>query len=136
VGAPTGHGGQARYSNTGPLLDLVAPGGGRDAKLPGDLNCHRGRFSFGRDIVQMTFTSSVRSFGLPGGFEGTSMAAPHVSGVAALVIASGVLGRDPSPDAIEARLKYTARDLGTTRGPDELYGAGLVDAAAATAPAA
>jgi serine protease len=64
------------------------------------------------------------------------MAAPHVSGVAALVIASGVLGRDPSPAAIETRLKDTARDLGTTPGRDELYGAGLVDAAAATAPPA
>ena len=136
VGATTEHGCLARYSNTGPLLDLVAPGGGRDARLPGDPNCHSGRYSYGRDIVQMTFTSSVRSFGLPGGFEGTSMAAPHVSGVAALVIASGVLGRDPSPAAIETRLKATARDLGTTPGRDELYGAGLVDAAAATAPPA
>ena len=37
----------------------------------------------------MTFTSDVRTFGLPGRYEGTSMAAPHVSGTAALVIASG-----------------------------------------------
>jgi serine protease len=48
--------------------------------------------------------------------------------VAALVIASGVIGRDPSPAAVEARLKATARPLG----PASSYGAGLVDAAAAT----
>jgi serine protease len=62
------------------------------------------------------------------------MAAPHVSGTAALVIASRVLGRRPSPEAVGARLKATARDLGVA-GPDNNYGAGLVDAAAATAPA-
>ena len=59
------------------------------------------------------------------------MAAPHVAATAALVVASGVIGADPSPAAIEARLKQTARDLGRP-GPDTLYGSGLVDAAAAT----
>jgi serine protease len=132
VGATTEHGCAARYSNQGPTLDLVAPGGGNDAELAGDPGCRPDEHT-GRDIVQMTFTSSVRSFGLPGNYEGTSMAAPHVSGTAALVIASGILGRAPSPDAIEARLKATARDLGPP-GPDDHYGAGLVDAAAATAP--
>jgi serine protease len=63
------------------------------------------------------------------------MATPHVSGTAALMIASGVLGPRPSPGAIEARLKATARDLGAP-GPDDRYGAGLVDATAATTPAA
>jgi serine protease len=77
----------------------------------------------------------VRTFGLPGGYRGTSMAAPHVSGVAALAIASGMLGSDPDPDDVEAHLKATARDLGPP-GPDNTYGAGLVDAAAATTPPA
>ena len=61
------------------------------------------------------------------------MAAPHVSATAALVIASGVLGPDPAPRDIRERLLSTARDLGPP-GPDNCYGAGLVDAAAATAP--
>jgi serine protease len=67
-------------------------------------------------------------------YYGTSMAAPHVSATAALIIASGVLGPHPTPAAVERRLEATARDLGPP-GRDPVYGAGLVDAGAATAPA-
>jgi serine protease len=133
VGAVTEHGCQARYSNGGITLDLVAPGGGRDAAVPGDPAC-RPAGPKGRDIRQMTYTRGVRQFGLPSGYVGTSMATPHVSATAALVIASGVLGPAPTPDGLEAHLKATARDLGRP-GPDRRYGAGIVDAAAATAPA-
>jgi len=63
------------------------------------------------------------------------MAAAHVSGVAAMVLASGVLGSQPSPkarvDAVSRRLRTTARDIGL---PRTQQGAGLIDAAAATAP--
>jgi serine protease len=132
VGATTEHGCVAEYSNRGASLDVVAPGGGPDAAIAGDPNC-RPLEAPGRDIVQMTFRPSApQVFELPGGFTGTSMAAPHVSAVAALVIASGVVGSAPSPAVVEARLKGTARDLGTP-GPDHRYGAGLIDAAAATA---
>ncbi len=133
VGATTEHGCLAEYSNQGPTLDLVAPGGGTDAAIDDDPNCLPLERA-GRDVFQMTFTSNVRTFGLDH-FQGTSMAAPHVSGTVALVIASGVLGKRPSPDAIEARLTATARDLGAP-GPDVHYGAGLVDARAATTPPA
>ena len=61
------------------------------------------------------------------------MATPHVAATAALIIASGVLGRHPTPAQITARLRATARKLGGG-GDERLYGAGLVDAAAATAP--
>jgi serine protease len=65
-------------------------------------------------------------------FSGTSMATPHVSGVAALVLAvQPALG----PDDVESILKSTAKDLGT-RGADRFFGAGLVDADAATRAAA
>jgi serine protease len=133
VGATTEHGCLANYSNDGTGLTLVAPGGGADADLPGDPNCHPEEPS-GRDVFQMTFTGpSPRRFGFPSGYEGTSMASPHVAATAALIIASGVLGRHPSPAQIVARLRATARPLG---GPSDsrLYGAGLVNAAAATAP--
>lgn len=133
VGATTEHGCQADYSNDGPGLDIAAPGGGADAPLDEDpVHCHPSGPS-GRDVFQLTFAGSIRRFGLPGGYQGTSMAAPHVSATAALVIASGVIGRNPSPAAIERRLKATAHDLGPP-GPDVIYGAGLLDAAAATAP--
>jgi serine protease len=133
VGATTEHGCQAAYGNTGTGLDLVAPGGGHDANRPGDPAC-RPQEAPGRPIYQMTFLKSVREFGLPGGYEGTSMAAAHVSATAALVIASGVLGPAPTPAAIERRLRRTARDLGAP-GWDRAYGWGLIDAAAATDPA-
>ena len=133
VGATTEHGCVAEYSNTGPELDLVAPGGGPDADLPDDANC-RPLDDSGRDIYQITFTRNVRTFGLPGRYMGTSMAAPHVSATAALVIASGVAGPDPTPRQVKDRLLATARDLGVP-GPDNRYGAGLLDAAAATDPA-
>jgi serine protease len=133
VGATTEHGCLAAYSNDGSGLTLVAPGGGADANLPGDPNCHP-ELPAGRDVYQVTFTgSSPRRFGMPSGYEGTSMATPHVSATAALVIASGVLGRHPTPAQITARLRATASKLGGG-GDERLYGAGLVNAATATAP--
>jgi serine protease len=53
--------------------------------------------------------------------QGTSMAAPHVSGVAALLISQGVT----NPAAVEGLLKGTARDLGTP-GRDDEFGYGLI----------
>ena len=133
VGATTEHGCLADYSNDGTGLTLVAPGGGADADLPGDPNCHP-ELPPGRSVYQETFTgSSVRRFGLPSGYEGTSMASPHVAATAALIIASGVLGSRPTPAQITARLRDTARKLGGG-GDERLYGAGLVNAGAATAP--
>jgi serine protease len=133
VGATTEHGCLADYSNDGAGLTLVAPGGGADANLPGDPNCHPDQ-AVGRDIYQVTFTgASARRFGIPSGYEGTSMASPHVSAAAAMVIASGVLGRRPTPAQIVARLRATARKLGGG-GDERLYAAGLLDVGAATAP--
>jgi serine protease len=133
VGATTEHGCLADYSNFGHHVALVAPGGGPDANLPGDPGCHP-EDAPGRDIFQVTFLgASPRRFGMPTGYEGTSMATPEVSATAALIIASDVLGPHPTPAALQARLKATARPLGD---PSDryAYGAGLLDAAAATAP--
>jgi len=133
VGATTQHGCLADYSNDGPQLTLVAPGGGSDADLPGDPNCSPNSPP-GGDIYQVTFLGpNPRRFGIPPGYDGTSMASPHVAATAALIIASKVLGPHPTPNAILARLIATATPLGdpSDRGR---YGAGLVNAAAATDP--
>jgi subtilisin family serine protease len=62
---------------------------------------------------------------------GTSMSCPHVSGTAALVIASGITGAA----AVREQLDSTAEDLGDP-GRDTLYGYGLVDADEAAQPIA
>jgi serine protease len=129
VGSTTEHGCLSKFSNQGSGLDLVAPGGGPDALL-GDPGCSTG--ASGRNIAQLTLVGVHRTaFGIPSDYQGTSMAVPHVSATAALVVASGILGRDPSPDAVERRLETTARDLGGP-GYDRRYGYGLIDAGAAT----
>jgi serine protease len=134
VGATTDDACKADYSNTGKELDIVAPGGGDDAALDDNDwdRAHCDPASRGRGIWQETFTTSYKKFGLVND-AGTSFASPHVSAVAALLIATKRLGAHPTPDAVEARLKATAKDIGPA-GPDTRYGAGLLDAAAALAP--
>jgi serine protease len=133
VGGTTEHGCLGGYSNHGPGMDVVAPGGGVDAPLRNNPSCVPGGPP-GRNVSGVSFKSAApRTFEMLGGFSGTSSAAPHVSGVVALVLASGVLGKHPAPRDVERHVERTARDLGDP-GRDRYYGWGLVDATAATKP--
>lgn len=129
VGGTTEGGCLGEYSLSGTAVDVVAPGGGGPT-----LGCPS--ISAG-PIYQVTLRNhNTRRFGEPSNYEGTSMAAAHVSGVAAMILASGTLGprvgRGKSRvDAVAHRLRSTARNLGL---PETRQGAGLIDAAAATAP--
>ncbi len=106
------------YSNRGPSLDLVAPGG--------DLNVDQNGDGYADGVLQQTFGNTTNDWGY-WFYEGTSMAVPHVSGVAALLISYRVAS---TPDEVKVALQSTAEDHGLTRWDPE-YGWGLVDAYAA-----
>jgi len=110
---------RAPYSSTGSYLSLVAPGGDLTVDQNGD------RYPDG--ILQQTFKSDPNSFAY-WFFQGTSMATPHVSGLAALLASRGVT----RPDKIREAMELTARDLGPA-GWDREYGWGMIDAQAALA---
>jgi serine protease len=134
VGGTTAEACIADYSNHGLGLDLVAPGGGipRPADCRGD---NKGDET--SPILQLTLRgTTLRAFGFPKFYKGTSMATAHVSGVAAMVISSRVLGKRPSRAALECQLEATARDSSSELGQPYdpfVFGAGLIDAAAAVA---
>ena len=111
----------AYYSNYGSSLDLVAPGG--------DLNVDQNKDGYSDGILQQTYKKDGTREVFWGYcfMEGTSMAAAHVSGVAALIIASGIAS---TPDGVREALEYSAEDKGPI-GWDTEYGWGIVNALAA-----
>lgn len=112
VGATDKNDGVADFSNTGPYLELTAPGVNIYSTLP---------------TYRVTLT---RTYGYDyGTLSGTSMACPHVAGVAALIIAA-----NPGISNAEVRqiLQQTADDI-DENGWDPAYGYGLVDADEAAA---
>ena len=107
-------GGRASYSNFGTVVDLAAPGGGSGNYVLSTLNTG----------------TTVPVADAYAGYQGTSMATPHVAGVAALM-----LSKNPAltPDEIESKLKSTARAFPascTGCGTGILNASAAVDAAA------
>lgn len=89
----------------------------------GDLSVNQNGDGYADGILQNTFRlQKPLDFGY-WLFSGTSMAAPHVSGVAALLIAHGLV----TPDDVRYAMESTAEDKGTA-GWDTQYGWGIVDA--------
>jgi serine protease len=120
---------RAVYSSVGSFLELTAPGGdfSRGGATSGIL-----QQTLDLDLVE-TYASSVGQYRAPRFdsfayfyFVGTSMATPHVSGFAALLMQQGIT----SPAAIEAIMKQFATDLGAP-GRDDEYGYGLINPRAA-----
>lgn len=103
VGAVNSSGQRTWYSNYGPELDIVAPGGDESGG------------------ILSTYLNNAYEAMI-----GTSMATPHITGVIALMISQGIT----SVEDIRAVLRQTAIDLGD-QGWDQYYGSGLVNAYAA-----
>jgi subtilisin family serine protease len=101
----------AAYSSYGSTVDIAAPGGNLDL----------GDASFG---VLSSAWDFVTNSPIYDSWDGTSMATPHVSGVAALI-----LSQSPTLTQAQLRARLTgyAVDAGAP-GPDSRYGAGIVNA--------
>jgi lantibiotic leader peptide-processing serine protease len=111
----------ASYTNYGrSVIDLAAPGG--DFVYPGEEDCTIAGLLRPCWVFDLVFST-----GNAGWFwsAGTSMAAPHAAGVAALIV--GEHDGAIRPSQVESLLRRSADDLGSP-GKDPFYGHGRVNA--------
>jgi serine protease len=109
---------RAPYSNFGMFVDVAAPGGNMELDLNGD-GLPDGVLSTSVGIDAGERKSAVRFM------EGTSMASPHMAGVASLMKS---VYADLTPTDLETLLASGSitEDLGE-EGLDDVYGYGLID---------
>jgi serine protease len=113
---------KAYYSTTGTFTEIAAPGG--DIR-EGNMIWQVTLLSSDSNPLSVIFPRFDRY--AETGYQGTSMAAPHVAGIAALLMSRGIT----SNATVESLLKGTAMDLGAT-GRDITFGFGLVQPFVAT----
>jgi len=129
VGATTDSGEIAGYSNSGPAVELVAPGGG-DTDGNG--------LEYSESVVSTFPAGDSDGYGYLG-YTGTSMASAHVAGGAALLLSEGynhatnveysstgrlLTSSYTDPGGAREQLRADARDVGATR---VQQGYGLID---------
>jgi serine protease len=131
VAATNRSGNRAFYSNTGSYIEIAAPGGdSRDSDAAGSgfiwQSTIRPSLSDPAAVLFPRFDSYAEV-----GYSGTSMATPHVAGLAALLSTQGIT----RPAAIEQLIKKTAKFLGSPGPPaasrNDEFGFGLIQPRAA-----
>ncbi len=121
VAAVNRKGGRASYSNYGTGVTIAAPGGDTPLNLNGVWS-----------LLNYGLTDAIPNGDTYHSHRGTSMAAPHVSGVISLLL-SHEEGEGLTPDQIRQRIQATARAFPTDTGRNctkATCGAGIIDAAA------
>lgn len=112
---------RAHYSNTGSYIEIAAPGGdSRDQSAGTGYIWQLTLIYTDQDPAVGFYTPRFDRYGEIG-YQGTSMATPHVAGLAALMMSRGIT----LPLAVEAIIKRTAKDLGDV-GKDASFGYGLI----------